>query len=52
MAVSKLVVKFEGIVLMRADQNPDEAIQKLLEEYGVDDWLEPVSYDKFEIKEE
>ena len=51
MAVSKLVVKFEGVVLMRADQNPDEAIQKLLEEYGVDNWLEPISYDKFEIAE-
>ena len=51
MAVSKLVVKFEGVVLMRADQNPDEAIQKLLEEYGVDNWLEPISYDKFEITE-
>ena len=51
MAVSKLVVKFEGVVLMRADQNPDEAIQKLLEEFGVEDWLEPVSYDRFEIDE-
>ena len=51
MAVSKLVVKFEGVVLMRADQNPDEAIQKLLEEYGVEDWLEPISFDKFEIDE-
>ena len=51
MSVSKLVVKFEGVVLMRADQNPDEAIQKLLEEYGVEDWLEPVSYDRFEIDE-
>jgi hypothetical protein len=51
MAVSKLVVKFEGIVLMRADQNPDEAIQKLLEEFGVEDWLEPISYDRFEIDE-
>jgi hypothetical protein len=51
MAVSKLVVKFEGVVLMRADQNPDEAIQKLLEEFGVEDWLEPISYDRFEIDE-
>ena len=51
MAVSKLVVKFEGVVLMRADQNPDEAIQKLLEEYGVEDWLEPISFDRFEIDE-
>lgn len=51
MAVSKLVVKFEGVVLMQADQNPDEAIQRLLEEYGVEDWLEPISYDRFEIDE-
>lgn len=51
MAVSKLIVNFEGVVLMRADQNPDEAIQKLLEEYGVDDWLEPISYDRLEIDE-
>ena len=51
MAVSKLVVKFEGVVLMRVDQNPDEVIQKLLKEYGVDDWLEPISYDRFEIDE-
>ena len=51
MAVAKLVVKFEGVVLMRADQNPDEAIQKLLEEYGVEDWLEPISFDRFEIDE-
>ena len=51
MAVSKLVVKFEGVVLMRADQNPDEAIQKLLEESGVEDWLEPISFDRFEIDE-
>lgn len=51
MAVSKLVVKFEGVVLMRADQNPDEAIQKLLKEFGVDDWLEPISFDRFEIDE-
>ena len=51
MAISKLVVKFEGVVLMRADQNPDEAIQKLLEEYGVEDWLEPISFDRFEIDE-
>lgn len=51
MAVSKLVVKFEGVVLMRADQNPDEAIEKLLEEYRVDDWLEPISFDRFEIDE-
>lgn len=51
MPVSKLIVKFEGVVLMRADQNPDEAIQKLMEEYGVDDWLEPISFDRFEIDE-
>lgn len=51
MAVSKLIVEFEGTILMRADQNPDEAIQKLLEEYGIDDWLEPISYDRFEIDE-
>jgi hypothetical protein len=51
MAVSKLNVKFEGVILMRADQNPDEAIQKLMEEYGVDDWLEPISYDREEIDE-
>lgn len=51
MAVSKLIVKFEGAILMRADQNPDEAIQKLMEEYGVEDWLEPISYDRFEIDE-
>ena len=51
MTVSKLIVKFEGVVLMRADQNPDEAIQKLLKEYGVDDWLEPISFDRFEIDE-
>ena len=51
MAVSKLVVKFEGVVLMKSDWNPDEAIQQLMEEYGVDDWLEPISYDRFEIDE-
>lgn len=51
MAVSKLIVKFEGTILMRADQNPDEAIQKLLKEYEIDDWLEPISYDRFEIDE-
>lgn len=51
MAVSKLIVNFEGTVLIRADQNPDEAIQKLLEEYGIDDWLEPISYNRFEIDE-
>lgn len=51
MAASKLIVKFEGTILMRADQNPDEAIQQLLEEYGVEDWLEPISYDKIEIDE-
>ncbi len=51
MAVSKLTVKFEGTILMRADQNPNEAIQKLLEEYGVDDWLEPISFDRFEVDE-
>lgn len=51
MAVSKLVVKFEGVVLMRADQNPDESIQKLLEEYGVEDWLETVSYERTELDE-
>ena len=51
MAVSKLNVKFEGTILMRADQNPDEAIEKILEEYGVDDWLEPIGFDREEIDE-
>lgn len=51
MAVSKLIVKFEGAIIMRADGNPDEAIQQLLEGLGIEDWLEPISYDRIEIDE-